>query len=119
MTSLTEAIQTYGSHAFLVTVSDHGPHVSCIDVSLEGERLLFAVGDTARRNADANANVSVLWPAPADQGYNIIVNGTLSLGKEAGQDAQVAITKSVFHRPGPSKTPGGPCRSDCQPLSLN
>ena len=121
MTSLGTAIEQYGPEAYLLTIGESGPHTSVVSVDLEGARLRLSVGKTARANAAANKAVSVLWPAKQAGGYSIIVNGDLAFSPGDPTAAEIAITKSVFHRPGVNADPdtAGGCGSDCKPLSLS
>lgn len=118
MTTLVQALNEYHSQAYLVTVAAEGPHTSHVEVTLDGHVLSFPIGKTARHNALANANVSLLWPPAESGGYSIVVNGVLTLDSATRESATVTITKSVLHRAGPATTPGGACSSDCKPLSL-
>lgn len=116
VTSLAQAIEIYGTRAYLVTVSDTGPHIAHIDVSLDGDTLAFGIGGTAVTNALKNNRVSVFWPPPDQGGYDIMLNGTLTMH---GDDrALVTITKSVFFRPGPPASSQTSCTSDCLPLKV-
>ncbi len=118
MTSLSQALDQYGTQAYLLTVAPEGPHTSHVDVALHGSEFRFALGGTGQTNARNNANVSLLWPALEKGGYSIVANGVLTLDGDSNERATVAISKSVLHRPGPARIPGGPCSSDCLQLSL-
>ena len=118
-TKLSEALTEYGSQAYLLTIADDGPHASHVNVSLDGNRLCFSVGRSARRNVATNPQVSLLWPAPTPDDYSIVVNGVMFMDSGSDERATVTVTKSVFHRPGPSRSPGGACTSDCVPLTID
>ena len=117
MQTLASAISEYGTLAYLLTSAPDGPHTSHVIVRQDGAILRFALDGTGRRNAEENANVSLLWPPRDSGGYSIIVNGVLEL--EAENSAKVTVSKSVFHRPGQSTREDSPCRSDCLPLEAS
>ena len=111
MASLESALQQYGSEAYLFTMGEKGPHISPVSVGLDGARLKVVLGKTASGNIVANPAASVLWPALEPGGYSIIVNGDVTLDDREAALASIAITKSVFHRPGPAAgaaAPAGP-----------
>ncbi|MEM7254994.1 MAG: hypothetical protein AAF493_26635 [Pseudomonadota bacterium] len=122
MRTLKQAIEDYGHQAFLIAASDDGPHTSVVDVTLDAQGLSLTLGRTASRYVASNPHVSLLWPAKDEGGYNVIVNGIVAgspaLSDEYGSgNTTIQITKSVFHRPGASRTDGAACTSDCLPLS--
>lgn len=116
MTTLAEALADYGPQAYLLTVAPEGPHTSVVLVTLNGRRCRFTPSKSARRNAGAHPQVSLLWPAREPDGYCVILNGRLSLNGEG--EAELEISKSVLHRPGSPQHAGGACTSDCVQLSL-
>ncbi len=46
MTSLSQALDQYGTRAYLLTVASEGPYTSHVDVALNGGELHFALGGT-------------------------------------------------------------------------
>ena len=59
-------------------------------------------------------------PPTEPGGYALIVNGTAAgdRGTTGGTTAEITLTKSVLHRPGPRRDDSdGPCASDCRRLA--
>jgi hypothetical protein len=81
---------------------------------------VFELGRTALRNVQERAEVSLLWPPIDEAGYDLIVNGTVTLEQndEGVPNASAALSKAVLHQPGFSKDPASSCEADCQPLTL-
>ena len=119
--TLQQAICKFGEHAYLLTVSDDGPHTSNVEATQNGAQVSFFVSKTAAKNIEQNDNVSVFWPPLERGGYGIILNGRVIASKtiEAAPYVDVKITKAVFHRPGEKPDDShAPCSSDCVPLML-
>jgi len=118
--TLAEAISHYGPEAYLLTVANDGPHTSNVTVELRGDGIGCNLGASAARNIALIANVSLFWPPTEPGGYALIVNGTATKEHQpsGATTAEIALTKSVLHRPG-SKPAGsdGPCASDCRRLT--
>lgn len=117
---LAEAIAHYGRDAYLLTVAKDGPHTSNVTIELSGGRIGCNVGVSAARNIACERNVSVFWPPTEPGGYALIVNGTAaSEPRLTGvTTAEITVTKSVLHRPGPKPDDGyGLCGSDCRRLT--
>lgn len=118
--TLAEALARYGCDAYLLTIADDGPHTSFVSVNLHGDTIDCAVGRSAARNIADRPNVSLFWPPKAPGDYAIVVNGTAATrrGPHGAVTAEITLTKSVFHRPGPKPPDGdGPCSSDCRPIA--
>ena len=123
MTTISEALEEYGSTPYVLTVGDDGPHTSHSTVSLtpDGTSLTGPLSKSAARNLRNRPAMSLFWPPREAGGYGIIMNGTAEVIATEGPAplASIALTKAVFHRPG---TPGpghdGPCTSDCLPIRL-
>ena len=118
--TLAEAISHYGRNAYLLTVAQDGPHTSQVTIELRGSSIGCAVGASAARNIAREPNVSLLWPPTEPGGYALIVNGAAAGERRASGDmmAEIALTKSVLHRPGPRPEDGdGPCANDCRRLT--
>ena len=64
-TRLADAISQYGREAYLLTVSETGPHTSSVRVDLDGETVTCVLGRSAGRNIATQPNVSLFWPPPA------------------------------------------------------
>ncbi len=119
-TTLSEAIAQYGRDAYLLTIAPDGPHTSFVTVDLRGNSLACEVGRSAARNIADMPNVSVFWPARQPGDYAIVLNGLASLHQRpgGGMSADIAVSKSVFHRPGARLPDGeGPCTSDCRRIT--
>ncbi len=115
--TLAEAISHYGREAYLLTVAKDGPHTSSVTVELNGDRIGCALGGSAARNIARAPQVSLFWPPTEPGGYALIVNGTAE-GQAGGAKAEITLTKSVLHRPGPKPADSdGPCASDCRRLA--
>jgi hypothetical protein len=109
--SLSQAISQYGREAYLLTTGKDGPHTSNVSIELRGSVIGCAIG--------ASANVSLFWPPNEPGGYAMILNGTAAQRREPSgvTMAEITLTKSVLHRPGPKPANGdGPCASDCRRL---
>lgn len=114
--TLSEAIAHYGCEAYLLTVAKDGPHTSDVTIELRDGSIRCKVGASAARNIAQVPNVSVFWPPVERGGYTMIVNG-LATGGPHADEIEIALTKSVFHRPGPKpEDSDGPCASDCRRL---
>ena len=117
--TLAEAISHYGREAYLLTVANDGPHTSNVTIELHGDCVDCNVGASAAKNIAHQPNVSLFWPPTEAGGYALIVNGTAtSECQPTGVTmAQIMLTKSVLHRPGPKPDGSdGPCASDCRRL---
>jgi hypothetical protein len=78
------------------------------------------VGVSAAKNIAHQPNVSLFWPPTEPGGYALIINGTAASERRLTgvMIAEIAVTKSVLHRPGPKPVDSdGPCTSDCRRLS--
>lgn len=118
--TLAEAISHYGREAYLLTVANDGPHTSNVTVALRGGSIGCPIGTSAAKNIARQPNVSLFWPPTELGGYALIVNGTAtSEHRSTGlTTAEITLTKSVLHRPGPKPEDGdGPCASDCRRLT--
>ncbi len=119
-TTLSDAISQYGREAYLLTVGTDGPHTSQVSVDLHGNLIDCAIGASAAKNIAKEPNVSLFWPPLEPGGYAMILNGIASR-KPASTDviqAEIALTKSVFHRRGPKlANSDGPCASDCKRIT--
>ena len=115
--TLADAIAEYGRDAYLLTVSKTGPHTSHVSVALRDNTIGCPVGASAAKNIASEPNVSLFWPPREPGGYAMIVNGiaTGSVQPNGVMMAEIKLTKSVFHRPGPKPADSdGPCASDCR-----
>ncbi len=118
-TTLKNALKDYGLEAYLITVGDDGPHTSNVTVELKGSILNCSLGRSGQKNIGGQPNVSLLWPPLQSGGYGIILNGRAEVAEDARgtANASIALTKSVFHRPGAKQKAGvEACQSDCVAL---
>jgi hypothetical protein len=91
-----------------------------VSVDLHGNVIGCAIGASAARNIASEPKVSLFWPPREAGGYAMIVNGTAAGRREpTGMTiAEITMTKSVFHRPGPKPADSdGPCASDCRRIA--
>jgi hypothetical protein len=95
MEELARRVEEYGSVAFLVTTGDTGSHVVSVAVTFDGTRFSMPAGRSSRRNVDASASATLLWPSPDAGPYCLIVDGTAST---EGDTAWVDPTRAVLHR---------------------
>lgn len=119
--TLAEAISHYGRDAYLLTVAQDGPHTSHVTIELRGGGIGCALGASAARNIGYEPHVSLFWPPREPGGYALIVNGTATgERRETGVTmAEITLTKSVLHRPGPRhEDSDGPCANDCRRLTI-
>jgi hypothetical protein len=118
--TLADAISHCGCEAYLLTVAKDGPHTSHVTIELRGSSIGCAVGASAAENIVREPNVSLFWPPPEPGGYALIVNGAAE-GERLPTGvtmAEITLTKSVMHRPGPKSEPNdGPCAADCRRLT--
>ena len=118
--TLAEAISHYGHHAYLLTVAQDGPHTSHVAVEFRGGSIGCTVGESAARNIARQPNVSLFWPPTEPGGYALIVNGAArgERGATGVTMAEITLTKSVLHRPGPRPDDSdAPCANDCRGLT--
>jgi hypothetical protein len=118
--TLADAISHYGREAYLLSVAKDGPHTSHVTIELRGGSIACAVGASAANNIASQPNVSLFWPPTEPGGYALIINGAAAGERRpAGVTmAEITLTKSVLHRPGPRPDDSdGPCASDCRRLA--
>jgi hypothetical protein len=118
--TLSEAISHYGHEAYLLTVAKNGPHTSNVTVELHEGGIVCNIGGSAAKNIATEPHVSLFWPPTEPGGYALIVNGTAAGEPQpsGGVRTEIALTKSVLHRPGPKpEDSDGPCGSDCRRLT--
>jgi hypothetical protein len=118
--TLAEAISHYGREAYLLTVANDGPHTSHVTIELRGGSIGCTLGTSAARNIERQPNVSLFWPPTEPGGYALIVNGAAAgeLRPTGVPMAEITLTKSVLHRPGPRPDDSdGPCANDCRRLT--
>jgi hypothetical protein len=115
--TLAEVVARYGRDAYLLTIASDGPHTSFVSVDLKGNVIACSIGKSAAKNIASKPNVSLFWPPRDPGGYALVLNGTATGRREASgvTRAEITLTKSVLHRPGPKPPDSdGPCASDCR-----
>lgn len=119
MRTLAEAVSHYGPEAYLLTVAKDGPHTSNVTIEFREGGICCNVGASAARNIAVEPHISLFWPPTEPGGYALIVNGTAAGEHRQGvTTAEITLTKSVLHRPGPKPDGSdGPCASDCRRLT--
>jgi hypothetical protein len=118
--TLAETVAQYGRDAYLLTVAHDGPHTSFVSVDLKDNVIRCAIGKSAARNIASVPHVSLFWPPREAGGYALVVNGTATgrRGPSGVTRAEITLTKSVLHRPGPKPPDSdGPCSSDCRRIA--
>lgn len=118
---LREALERYGTAAFLLTGGDDGrPHVSHVQVVWDGEALRVRdAGGRTRGNAVQRPKAALMWPPVESGGYSLIADVGVVLD---GADAVLHVERAVLHRPAPARDAGeaaradGSCGHDCRPL---
>jgi hypothetical protein len=102
--ALRDAIAERGSHAYVVTVGDGGPHVVSAVTEWDGEQLACGAGKRTAANVAASPIVTLLWPSAGLPGYSLLVDGDASVD---GERLVIRPTGAVLHRTaGPA--PDGP-----------
>jgi hypothetical protein len=92
---LTRRVEEFGALAFLVTTGGTGSHVVSVTASFDGHTFSVPAGQSSRRNIDAMATATLLWPSPDGGPYSLIVDG------DAHSDGDLAVvrpTRAVLHR---------------------
>lgn len=125
ISSLADALEAYGHHAYLITTDGVEPHASRVQVLPHKDGLSFELGRTAARNSIAHSAVSLLWPPIDETGYDLIVNGQVTVDTRGTPDtdkemakATLRISKAVLHQPGKPRDPKSPCEADCRRLKF-
>ena len=119
--TLSDAIARYGRNAYLLTIGKDGPHTSNVSVDLRGNVIACSLGASAVKNIEREPKVSLFWPPLEPGGYAMILNGTAigTAQAEGAVRAEISLTKSVLHRPGPKPEGSeGPCASDCRRITI-
>ena len=108
---LREEVARYGTHPFILTVSDSGrPHAVAATTAWEGDDLVAGCGRSTASFASARPEISLLWPPIEPEGYSLIVDGTATV---VDQQIRLRPSKAVLHRSAPSPDPLSSCSSDC------
>jgi hypothetical protein len=91
-------VADFGPHPFLITsMADGRPHVVSVPVRVEDGFLVVSAGRTSRANVAGHVAATLLWPAPQDGDYSLIVDGT-GVVAEAVEEITLSPTRAVLHR---------------------
>lgn len=118
MAGLAEQLERFGATAYLVSVGIDGlPHVVAVRVVRIRDELAVAAGPRTQTNVAERPGVSLLWPAPAGEGYALIVDGraerfdgdaeAAELPELAEPTVRIRPTAAVLHRT-PEGDPAAP-----------
>jgi len=111
---LREEVARFGTHPFILTVSDSGrPHAVSATMAWDGDDLIAGCGRSTASFASARPDISLLWPPVEPGGYSLIVDGTAEV---TDQQVRLHPAKAVLHRSAPSPDPLSSCSSDCVPI---
>ena len=98
---LGDEIERFGATAFVLTTSDDGrPHISHVPVTHDHGVLCCSVGGRSAGNVRARAQIAVLWPPRATDGFSLIVDADAIVD---GSELRMTPTKAVLHRPAPAQ----------------
>ena len=108
---LRDEVTRFGTHPFILTVSDSGrPHAVSATTAWDGDDLIAGCGRSTASFATARPDISLLWPPIEPEGYSLIVDGTATVDD---QQIRLRPSKAVLHRSAPSPDPLSSCSSDC------
>jgi len=94
---LGEEMARFGPTAFVLTTSDDGrAHISHVAVTHRDGVLCCTVGRRSAGNAEARAQIAVLWPPRETDGFSLIVDADAIV---EGSELRLTPTKAVLHRP--------------------
>jgi hypothetical protein len=94
-------ITRFGPSAILVTTSAVGPpHVSSVVVTIDGDNLVMGAGRRTRANVVEHPAVALVWAAPIDPDYCLIVDAVVdaTINERPGDNLVVRPTSAVLHR---------------------
>ena len=95
--AVPDAITCFGSHALLISNSIAGPpRVSSVIVTVHGHHLAMEAGHKTRANVTERPDVTLVWTAPDEPDYCLIVDGTARQGSL--ETFVVQPTSAVLHR---------------------
>jgi hypothetical protein len=106
---LLEVAAGFQTVPLLLTTDDDGrPRAAAVSVTWEGEVATVRAGHRSLANAGKRSLVSLLWPAPPDQRFAVLVDGTVEAtapdpadpanpDTKAGGAVTVRATRAVLH----------------------
>jgi hypothetical protein len=99
LAALEAEVSAFGRSALLITTStDSHPHVASLLVRFEHDELVMNVGRRTLANAARHPAVTLVWPAPPDGGYCLIVDGAARSASPSAETLLVRPTSAVLHR---------------------
>jgi len=112
-TALAAQIDGRGNGAFLLTAGPTGgPHAVSVRVAWDGSALITRAGRTTRANLEDRPDVSLVWPAPDEDGYFLIVDGRAEVVPSTEDQLCIRPTAAVLHR-SPARRAEDPPGSEC------
>ncbi len=112
-TELAAQIDGRGNSAFLLTAGPAGgPHAVSVRLAWNGTALLTRAGRTTRANLADRPDVTLLWPAPDEDGYFLIVDGRAEVVPSTEDQLLIRPTAAVMHR-SPARQAEDPPGSEC------
>lgn len=100
LSALGERVDEYGPVAFLATVDEVSrSHLVAVGVRFEAGTLVLRAGKRTRAYAAARPAVTLLWPAPPNCAYSLIVDGTAQVrdADEPGGLVAVVPSGAILH----------------------
>jgi hypothetical protein len=103
---LLEVAAGFRTVPLLLTTDDDGrPRASAVSVGWEGEIASIRAGHRSLANAEQRTLVSLLWPAPPDERFALLVDGIVEgtapdeaeQGPKAGGYITMRATKALLH----------------------
>ena len=92
-------VAEFGERAYLTTVgSDGRAHVVSVRATVDGDRVLVRAGRTSTANVAVNPAVTLLWAAPADGPYCLILDGGATVLDGEEGETEIRPTRAVLHR---------------------
>ena len=92
-------VSEFGEHAYLTTLgSDGRAHVVSVHATVDGDRVRVRAGRTSTANVGVNPAVTLLWAAPVDGPYCLIVDGDGTIPDEGEGETEIRPTRAVLHR---------------------
>ena len=94
---LWDKVKEFPLPPYLITVSGEArPHVVSVTARLDDGRVIVPAGSTTSANLAARPTATLLWPAPDEGDYCLIVDGEAHLLDDG--TAAITPTRAVLHR---------------------
>jgi hypothetical protein len=92
-------VAEFGERAYLTTVgSDGRAHVVSVRATVDGDRVLVRAGRTSTANVTVNPAITLLWAAPTDGPYCLILDGDARVLDGEEGETEIRPTRAVLHR---------------------